>query len=111
MQHLILSAYVAHRGQPGSPLVWGHGPQTGTPHVWATVIVVGCFLAQAALGAWLLHRRDGPDDSGGNGRGQGPPPEPPPDEPAWWPNFERGFAAYVEAHPRKQAQERRRPAL
>jgi hypothetical protein len=107
---LILSAYMVQSGHAGSPPVWAHGAHAGSPPVWATVIVVGCFLAQAALSAWLLHRRDGPDDPGGNGGGPGPPPEPPPDGPAWWPDFEREFAAYVEAVG-PQVRERETPAL
>jgi hypothetical protein len=90
--------------------VWAHGASGEKPPLWVTAIVMGCFLAQAVLSAWLLHRRDGPDDSGGNGGGPGPPPEPPPDEPAWWPDFEREFAAYVEAVG-PQVRERETPAL
>jgi hypothetical protein len=65
--------------------------------VWATVVVIGCFLAYLALSVWLVSRQDGPDDSEGNGGGPGPPPDPPPDGPAWWPEFEREFAAHIAA--------------
>lgn len=55
------------------------------------------------LGLWWLSRFDGPDDErgpdgpgGSGGPPRGPnPPEPP--GPAWWPEFERGFASYVES--------------
>lgn len=63
----------------------------------AHAAVLVCLLAYAALSVWFGRRRDGPDDSEGNGGGPGPPPDPPPDEPGWWPDFEREFAAYVEA--------------
>jgi hypothetical protein len=111
MQQLILSAYMMHGGHAGNPPLWVHGVPGGSPPGWVMVIVFGCFLATSGLSAWFLYRGDGPDDSGENGRGPGPQPEPPPDKPPWWPDFEREFAAYVEARPRKPAQERRRAAL
>jgi hypothetical protein len=39
---------------------------------------------------------DGGSDEGGHGRGwRGPRPRPRGPEPAWWPEFERDFRAYV----------------
>jgi len=102
-----------HAGQAGSPPLWMHGAPAGRPPVWATVIVVGCFLANAALGAWLLSKRDdgSDDDTGGEGGPGGPPPGPqPPDEPAWWPKFEKELAAHIAAQ-RGKDQERETPAL
>jgi hypothetical protein len=75
----------------------------GSPDLWATVIVIVALLGMPVLSVWFLWRgEDGPDDSGpdgGGGGGGGPPRDtpPPPDGPAWWPEFEREFAAYVAA--------------
>jgi hypothetical protein len=57
---------------------------------------------------------EGGSDPDGRGRGGGPghPPEPSGPQPAWWPEFERQFAAYVESIARQQvstAPGRRRP--
>ena len=113
IQQLILSAYVMHGGQAGSPPLWVHGAPTGHPPVWVTVIVVGCFLANVALGAWLASKGDdgSDDDTGGEGGPGGPPPGPqPPGDPAWWPKFERELAAYIAAQ-RGKDRERETPAL
>ncbi len=44
---------------------------------------------------WLLRGEDGQDGDWGWGGGgsEGSPPKP--SDPAWWPDFEREFAAYV----------------
>ena len=68
--------------------------------VWATVLLVGSLMALLVFAFWwLLHEGPG-DDGGGGGGGEGRPPDPPrpsSDGPAWWPEFEREFAAYVAA--------------
>ena len=73
-------------------------PQTAGNGGWATAVLVSVLLLWPALSVWFLRRHDDPDDSGGDGGSGGPPPEPPPpDGPAWWPEFEREFAAHVSA--------------
>ena len=96
------------------------------------VIFLFASFAAAALLVWALVRifpdhdgGPGGDDSGGPGpgRGGGPrrgggPDRPParpsdgPREPAWWPEFEKAFAAHVDAAqaPRGNT-ERDRPSL
>ena len=61
--------------------------------------MVACLFAWLLLSHWSLRGHDDPGDSGGGGRPGRPSPEPPPapDGPAWWPEFEREFAAYVAA--------------
>jgi hypothetical protein len=76
---------------------------------YASVLLV---LVVTCVGIWLLVRvashwdsgdDDGGDSGGGgnSGGGGGDPPSPPnpqPDaEPEWWPEFERAFAAHVNA--------------
>jgi len=70
--------------------------------VWPSVFMVGSLVAMTAFSLWWLRRGDDHDDEGGWGWHDGPEdlePEPPPpyDEPAWWPDFERDFEAYVAA--------------
>jgi hypothetical protein len=101
-------AVVAHHC---GPTFHAGADQTASSSVWVMGGMGGCLLAIAALSAWLYKHHDRPDDSGGDdgprgpdGSG-GPPPEPPPagppppDGPAWWPEFEREFAAYVAGEP------------
>jgi hypothetical protein len=84
LQGSVLAAYTLHAAGDGPP-------------AWALMgVVLGFLLTTAAVSAWSSHGWGGPDDSGGFGGGSGPPPGSPPDEPAWWPEFERGFRAYVE---------------
>jgi hypothetical protein len=66
---------------------------------WATVVQVSLVLLWPALSIWFLSRHhDDPEDPGGDGgSGGGPPKSPEPDGPAWWPEFEREFAAHVAA--------------
>jgi hypothetical protein len=73
--------------------------QTAGHDIWATVIVIVSLLAMPVVSVWFLWRDDGgPDDPESDGGPGGPPRDPPPapDGPAWWPEFEREFAAHVE---------------
>ena len=103
-------AYSSHRGDAArhptfstvdiSTLAYySHAHQTGGSALWADVVLVGIFLLWPVLSIWFLRRDDGGrDDSEGGGGSGRPPPEPPPpapEEPRWWPDFEREFAAYV----------------
>jgi hypothetical protein len=98
--------YTAEAHQEVSPLACAQPVSTHADQAASSdpgiLLVGGCFLVIAALGAWLYTRHHRPDDAGGDGgsggRGGpgGPPPEPhPPDSPTWWPEFEREFAAHV----------------
>jgi hypothetical protein len=64
------------------------------------VVVCGPVYLWWALGRWDKGGGDSGDDGGdGDGgsrvRGRRTPPKGPPDtDPAWWPEFERQFAAY-----------------
>src|ERR671935_3193292 len=79
--------------------------------VWPTVVLVALLLLWPALSVWFLRRHDDPDDSDGDGGSGGPPPGPPkPDGPAWWPEFERQFAAYVSAIARTETHHRQVPS-
>jgi hypothetical protein len=87
-----------------SALAYAHAHQTAGHSVWATVIAIVWLLAMPVVSVWFLWRSDGgPDDPGGDGGSGGgppePPPPPPPTGPAWWPEFEREFAAYVARDP------------
>ena len=75
---------------------------------YVSILLLLVLVAICVLFLWQAVRRSdgGPDDSdesdaggGGWGRGGPTPPCPPPDvDPAWWPEFEREFAAYVNGH-------------
>lgn len=75
---------------------------------YASILLLLAIVAICVLFLWQAVRRSdgGADDSdesgpggGGWGRGGPTPPCPPPDaDPAWWPEFEREFAAYVNGH-------------
>jgi hypothetical protein len=75
----------------------------GSP-AYVLILLLLAILAIWVLSVWSeVCRTDGESDdsdedgSGGGGWGRGPTPTcPPPDSgPAWWPEFEREFAAYV----------------
>ena len=66
----------------------------------AAAVGAGCFLVTAVLTVWLFRvRGDGPEDAAARTGevGEQSPETLSPDEPAWWPEFERQFAAYVTA--------------
>lgn len=74
-----------------------HAHTTGN-ETWTTIIFVALVLLWPALGIWFLRRHDDSDDADENGGSPGPPPDSPdPAGPTWWPEFERDFAAYVDA--------------
>jgi hypothetical protein len=63
-------------------------------------VTSACIVWVVAV--WLRHeRRGGEGGDGGSDFGHGPPPPSPPDptgdgdEPSWWTEFEREFAAYA----------------
>lgn len=98
--------------QTGELSAFAQPHQSAADGVWATAMLIGLFLLWLALGVWSQWRNGrGRDDSGGDDGSGGPPrPEPPPapEGPAWWPEFEREFAAYVVAGG-DHGQERERP--
>jgi hypothetical protein len=70
--------------------------------MWPAVVLVGSLVSMVTFSIWWLRRGDDQDDDGGwgwHGGHEDTPPDPPPpyDEPAWWPEFERDFDAYVTA--------------
>jgi hypothetical protein len=93
---------------------WAARSASTTPSWLAVVAVLACVLFAVCV-VWLFAAGPGPHDRpdgednrgsgpGGGGRGPGGPPSSGPDgrtspgdEPAWWPEFEREFAAYVAA--------------
>ncbi len=98
-------------------LLFGHGTAAVHPSSGGAASVVA-LCACAALVLVLLavvafaavrhppEPRDDEGDSGhgrGNGGGRGPDPRPPRGGgPAWWPEFERQFAAHVEGLGRRR---------
>src|SRR3954471_13829022 len=102
-----------------SAIAYANAHPAASHDTWATVIVIVSLLAMPVLSVWFLWRRDdeGPDDPGSDGGPGGPPPDPPPppDGPAWWPEFEREFAAHVEMRGRSEQASgrlgRRRPTV
>lgn len=79
-----------------------------SPTPWNYALVIGLPVAVACLHVWLVVRiirsqRSGGDDTDDDGGGPrkdpfSPPPMPNQD-PEWWPEFERQFAAYVARRP------------
>ena len=73
---------------------------SGLAIVLAAVVVIafGC-LAIGLLARVARHSQQDDDGDSGSGGGGGPrrptPPPRPGDDPVWWPEFERQFAAYV----------------
>ena len=87
--------------------VAAHPAGSARSPAYVSILLLLVLLGIYVLFLWQAVRRSdgGADDSdesgsGGGGWGRGPtPPCPPPDaEPAWWPEFEREFAAYVNGH-------------
>jgi hypothetical protein len=86
----------------------GHGTQAAESAGWAAylgsvAVLLAFVLGAPTLGAWVLRpwrlggddSEDGGNEDGGGGPGRGPTP--PDADPPWWPEFERDFAAYVDA--------------
>lgn len=77
----------------------------GHAALWPAIVLVATLVLMVGLSLWWLRRGDDDDQDGGWGWGgggsEGSPPEPP--EPAWWPEFEREFAAYVTSGARSAA--------
>jgi hypothetical protein len=71
----------------------------GQGGVWIVTALIVVQIAMLVFSLWWLNREDSSgEDPGGGGGGSGkrPPEGPPPsDAPAWWPEFERDFAAYA----------------
>ena len=103
MNPLVATAFVGHAAASGAPTD-GPAAAVAAAAVLALLPLACLVIAVLALRASQsrrLGRRpiDEDDDSGwGGGGGRRPdnPPEPGGD-PAWWPGFEREFAAYVAA--------------
>ena len=108
----MLPAAVGFTRAPAWAAHYAHSAST-TPTWVAAVEVVACVLFVVCV-VWLLAAGSGPaglhdgeDDlesgaGGGGGGGGGPSSGPdgrdaPGGEPAWWPEFERQFAAHVAA--------------
>ena len=90
----------------------GHTEHAAGSAAWIGYVATIVFLLAVVCGAWWFAvwsiRRceiggEDSDDGGdsGGGRRPSPPSRSPETEPAWWPEFEREFAAYVKAGPRK----------
>ena len=89
----------------GRASAWAAHPAASAP-TWATILALVAFVVTVVVGivfalisSWQPPQSGG--DNGGWGRGGGPRrPRPsgdqsPGGDPAWWPDFERQFAAYV----------------
>src|SRR5947209_14774419 len=76
-----------------------HSTSSGAATWVVGAAVVALLVAGVIL--WMLARPGGSDGTdpgrggGGGGTGGGPPDPSPRAGPAWWPEFEREFAAYV----------------
>ena|SRR6516164_7162481 len=86
-----------------------HAAIGGTTYIVVTAVWAGVILALGVVFAVVVarHRPDPQDDEGdsghGGGGGRGPGWRPPSGGgPAWWPEFERQFAAYTERVQRGQ---------
>ena len=103
-------AYLAHT--QGAASVAHSATTTGRLGIAATLLVVGALFVPVAIVLLIARvaptrpRRDEGDGDSGRGGGpggprrpRGDPPEPDSD-PAWWPEFERQFAAHVQRHRR-----------
>jgi hypothetical protein len=87
---------------------WGSGQTSGTTPLWELAIAIAvcvlillCLVAAAVVALRGTPRSDDDEQGDGGPGGRGPERPPPEDrgpegDPAWWPEFERQFAAYVE---------------
>ena len=85
-----------------------HAGSAPTTEILALIALGALFVAVTLVVIGLLRARatdDGDDDSGpGRGGPQPPSGDPGPSgaDPAWWPEFERDFATYLEATGRRR---------
>jgi hypothetical protein len=98
-----MTAHVAAVAFAHSPWSRGHVAPSSPNWLAVTVVVTSCvlmFVIATTVGRLRQpHRHRDDDDNdfrGGGGHGSGPDvPSGPQGEPAWWPQFERQFAAHV----------------
>ncbi len=107
LAHLQVAAFAAHGARASAGSVTRASAIGAALIAVATLVVPfgGIVLFVACLTPRHEPRDDGDDDSGSGGgpggpRGPGGGPPKPEGGPAWWPEFERQFAAYV-AHDRR----------
>jgi|SRR5947209_3979692 len=98
MSPTVVTAALGHAGHAANSTAW-------LGFVAPVVVLLGLIFGAGPFWVWAVRRwRLGGDDSDdGDGNGGGgqrrrptPPTGPPDAEPAWWPEFERQFAIYVE---------------
>jgi hypothetical protein len=87
----------------------GHSAGRAGSAAWIGVVAATVVLLVAVCGVWCYalwvasRWESGGEDSdhggggGGGDEGPSPPSRSPETDPAWWPEFEREFAAYIEA--------------
>jgi hypothetical protein len=87
----------------------GHSTGSAQPSqlfAMAGVLVVACAITLALIGFLRSREQGHGDDESGPGRGgperPGGDPGPSGADPAWWPEFQREFAAYADATARRK---------
>ena len=104
MKRVIQADAAAAAAAYGSGMLGAVASTSSTAHraaghaaLWPAVVLAATLVLMLAISLWWLRRGDDDDqDEGwgwGGGGSEGSPREP--SDPAWWPEFEREFAAYV----------------